>query len=82
MYFVNTPDQTFRRATSLPGSMRTVAQSVTNTTDLFRAQDYLGNILTNLQGNTVLHVKLEFYQATRYGVPPDYYKLETSTTRR
>jgi hypothetical protein len=82
MYFVNTPDQTFRRATSVPGSMRVVAQSVTNTTDLFRAQDYLGNVLTNLQDNMVLHVKLEFYQAARFGVPPDYYKLETSTTRR
>src|SRR3974390_1500212 len=30
MYFVNTPDQTFRRATSVPGSMRIAAQSVTN----------------------------------------------------
>ena len=81
MYFVNTPDQTFRRATSTPGSMRIVAQSVTNATDLFRAQDYLGNVLTNLQINTVLHLKLEFYQAARFGVPPDYYKLETSSTR-
>ena len=82
MYFVNTPDRTFRRATSLPGSMRVVAQSVTNATDLFRAQDYLGNVLTNMQNNTVLHVKLEFYQPTRFGVPPDYYKLETSVTPR
>jgi hypothetical protein len=82
MYFVNTADQKFRRATSVPGSTRIVAQSVTNATDLFRAQDYLGNVLTNMQDNTVLHLKLEFYQATRFGVPPDYYKLETSTTRR
>jgi hypothetical protein len=82
VYFVNTPDQTFRRVTSIPGSMRIVAQSVTNATDLFRAQDYLGNVLTNMQDNPVLHLKLEFYQATRFGVPPDYYKLETSTTPR
>jgi hypothetical protein len=82
MYFVNPPDQTFRRATSIPGSTRILAQSVTNTADLFRAQDYLGNILTNTQDNTVLHLKLEFYQAARFGVTPDYYKLETSTTRR
>ena len=82
MYFVNPPDQTFRRATSVPGSMRIVARSVTNATGLFRAQDYLGNVLTNMQNNTVLHLKLEFYQAARFGVPPDYYKLETSTTRR
>jgi hypothetical protein len=82
VYFVNPADQTFRRATSVPGSTRIVAQSVTNASDLFRAQDYLGNVLTNMQINTVLHLKLEFYQATRYGVPPDYYKLETSATRR
>ena len=82
MYFVNTADQKFRRATSVPGSTRIVAQSVTNATDLFRAQDYQGNLLTNSQDNTVLHLKLEFYEATRYGVPPDYYKLETSATRR
>ena len=82
MYFVNTADQKFRRATSAPGSTRVVAQSVTNSTDLFRAQDYLGNVLTNMQDNTVLHLKLEFYQAATFGVPPDYYKLETSATRR
>lgn len=82
MYFVNTGDHKFRRATSVSGSTRIVAQSVTNSSDLFRAQDYLGNVLTNAQNNTVLHLKLEFYQAPRFGVPPDYYKLETSTTRR
>ena len=82
MYFFNGPDRTFRRATSVPGSMRVVAQSVTNATDLFRAQDYLGNVLTNMQNNTVLHVTLEFYQPARFGVPPDYYQLETSVTPR
>jgi hypothetical protein len=82
MYFVNSADQTFRRATSVPGSMRTLAHSVTNAINLFRAQDYLGNLLTNMQDNTVLHFDLEFYQAARFGVPPDYYKLETSITRR
>jgi len=82
MYFVDTANHQFRRATSAPGSTRTLAASVTNAIDLFRAQDYLGNILTNMQDNTVLHLKLEFYQVARVGVPPDYYKLETSTTRR
>lgn len=82
MYFVNSGDHKFRRATSVAGSTRVVAQSVTNSSDLFRAQDFLGNVLTNAQNNTVLHFKLEFYQAARFGVPPDYYKLETSTTRR
>lgn len=82
VYFVNTNDQKFRRATSVKGSLRVLAQSVTNSTDLFRAQDYAGNLLTNLQVNTVLHVKLEFYQTNRFGVMPDYYKLETSATQR
>src|SRR3974390_1449252 len=44
MYFVNTGDQKFRRATSVPGSTRILARSVTNATDLFRAQDYLGHL--------------------------------------
>ena len=82
VYYVNTADRTFRRATSVSGSTRILAQSVTNATGLFRAQDYLGNLLTNIQDNTVLHLKLEFYQATRFGVPPDYYKLESSAIRR
>jgi len=82
LYYVNTADRKFRRATSTTGSTKILAQSVTNATDLFRAQDFSGNLLTNAQINTVLHLKLEFYQATRFGVPPDYYKLETSSTRR
>jgi hypothetical protein len=82
MYYVNSADQKFRRATSASGSTRILARSVTNSTDLFRAQDYSGNVLTNLQINSVLHLKLEFYQPTRFDVPPDYYKLETSASRR
>jgi hypothetical protein len=82
VYYVNTTDQKFRRATNAKGSARVLAQSVTNTTDLFRGQDYAGNVVTNILRNSVLHVKLEFYQAPRFGVMPDYYKLETSATRR
>jgi type II secretory pathway pseudopilin PulG len=82
VYYVNSSDKKFRRATNAKNSTRVLASSVTNTADLFRAQDYSGNVLTNLQDNTVLHVKLEFYQAPRFGVLPDYYKLETSATRR
>jgi len=82
VYYVNTNDHKFRRTTSVAGSTKILAQSVTNMASLFRAQDYSGNLLSNSQDNTVLHLKLEFYQATRYGVPPDYYKLETSATRR
>lgn len=82
VYYVSTADQKFRRGTHVRGSTRVLAQSVTNSADLFRAQDYLGNVLTNNQVNTALHLKLEFYEAARFGVPPDYYKLETSATRR
>jgi prepilin-type N-terminal cleavage/methylation domain-containing protein len=82
VYYVTSSDQKFRRATNAKGATRILAGSVTNTTDLFRAQDYAGNVLTNIQDNTVLHVKLEFYQAPRFGVLPDYYRLETSATRR
>ena len=82
VYYVKTADKTFRRATNAKGSTRVLAHSITNATGLFRAQDYLGNLLTNLEVNTALHLKLEFYQAARFGVPPDYYKLETSATRR
>jgi len=82
VYYVSSSDQKFRRATDVKGSTRVLAGSVTNIGDLFRAQDFAGNVLTNIQNNTVLHVKLEFYQAARFGVLPDYYKLETSATRR
>ena len=82
VYYVNSKDQKFRRATDMKNSTRVLAGSVTNTTDLFRAQDYAGNVVTNILDNTVLHLKLEFYQTSRFGVMPDYYKLETSATRR
>jgi len=82
VYYVNTNDHKFRRTTSVAGSTKILAQSVTNMANLFRGQDYSGNLLSNSQDNTILHLKLEFYQAARYGVPPDYYKLETSATRR
>lgn len=80
VYYVNTNDHKLRRTAS--GSSRVLAQSVTNIADVFLAQDFSGNVVSNDQVNAVMHLKLEFYQTTRYGVPPDYYKLETSATRR
>ena len=82
VYYVNTNDHKFRRTTSVGSSSRVLAQSVTNAADVFQAQDFSGNVVSNDQVNAALHLKLEFYQATRYGVPPDYYKLETSASRR
>src|SRR5205823_6213334 len=52
VYYVNSSDQKFRRATNAKGSTRVLAASVTNIADLFRAQDYAGNVLTNIQVNT------------------------------
>jgi len=81
-YFVNPADATFRRTTSLPDSAVILARSVTNAL-VFNAQDYLGNVLTNLSQNyRVIHVGLEFYQPARFRQTADYYKLETSVTRR
>jgi hypothetical protein len=81
VYFVNPADQTFRRTTSTPGSATIVAESVTNAM-VFSAQDHRGTVLTNNQNNRVIHMNLEFYQAARRMQPADYYKLETSVTRR
>lgn len=81
VYFVNPSDQTFRRATSTNGSGLVVAESITNAM-VFTAQDHLGNVLTNNQNNRVIHLNLEFYQAARHMQQADYYKLETSVTRR
>jgi hypothetical protein len=49
---------------------------------VFRAQDCLGNILTNNQNNRVIHLDLEFFQAQPQLPTPDYYKLETAVTKR
>jgi len=81
IYFVNPADKTFRRTTSEPDSATVVAESITNAV-VFRAQDHLGNVLTNNQNNRVIAVKLEFYQPRGYLQNADYYKLETAVTRR
>lgn len=81
IYFVNPSDQTFRRTTSTPGSAMVLAESITNSL-VFRAQDYRGNVLTNIQNNRVIHINLEFFQPRKYLQVADYYRLETSVTRR
>ena len=82
-YFVDSLDGTFRRTLSAPIGTNTIilADSVANTT-IFKAQDFSGQVLTNSQNNQVIHLTLEFYQPEHYLVGPDYYKLETSVTRR
>ncbi len=81
VYFVNPSDQTFRRTTSTPGNAIVVAGTITNTV-VFRAQDYLGRVLTNNQNNRVIHLDLEFHQPKRHLQIAGHYKLETSVTRR
>jgi type II secretory pathway pseudopilin PulG len=82
-YFVDSYDGTFRQTVSTPGGTHTIilADSVTNTM-VFQAQDFSGQVLTNSQNNQVIHLTLEFYQPEHFMVGPDYYKLETSVTRR
>jgi len=82
-YFLDSSDETFRRTELLPGGTNTfiLADSVTNTL-VFSAQDYSGNVLTNSLNDQVIHLLLEFYQPQSFMVDADYYKLETSVTRR
>jgi prepilin-type N-terminal cleavage/methylation domain-containing protein len=81
IYFLNPADKTFRRTTSTPGSAVILADSITNTV-VFSARDLSGNILTNNQHNRVIHLNLEFYHAKQFRQIADYYKFETSVTRR
>jgi prepilin-type N-terminal cleavage/methylation domain-containing protein len=84
LYFVNlTPaDQTLWRMTEQPGSAVILAESITNTV-AFRAENPItGQVLTNALNNRVIHFNLEFYQPRRHKQVADYYKLESSVTRR
>lgn len=81
VYFVNDQDKTFRRVTSVSRTPTVLATLVTNSV-IFRAQDYLGTVLTNQQNNRVIKVNLEFFQARGLTANAEYYKLETAVTRR
>ena len=80
-YFVNSSDQTLRRVTSTSGSAVILAEFVTNSM-AFSACDYSGKVLTNTQNNRVIHINFEIYQPRSQRQVADYYKLETSVTRR
>ena len=81
VYFVNPADHSFRRTASALGTTAILATSVTNLA-VFSAWDFTGNVLTNSQNNRVIHLTLEFFQPQPFLPAPDYYKLETSVTRR
>lgn len=81
IYYVKPSDKTFRRTTTATINSVVIAETVTNNV-VFRAQNYSGVVLTNNQNNRVIHVNLEFYQPRRHRQIADFYRLETSVTRR
>jgi prepilin-type N-terminal cleavage/methylation domain-containing protein len=81
IYFINPSDQTFRRTTDEVGTAKVLADSITNIM-IFAAQNFSGKVLTNSDNNRVIHLTLEFHQPARFMMGADYYKLETSMTRR
>jgi prepilin-type N-terminal cleavage/methylation domain-containing protein len=81
IYYLNPPDQSFRRVVTSTASTTILAQTVTNST-IFCAQDFQGNALTNNQNNHVIHATLEFFQPQQWLPVADYSKLETSVSRR
>ncbi len=86
-YYWDSNDTRFKRTTDGTGSSVVVANFITHQI-VFRAEDHLGNVMTNGQNNRVINLKLEFYQIQYpiVNIGPgglfDYYKLETRITRR
>jgi prepilin-type N-terminal cleavage/methylation domain-containing protein len=81
LYYLNPADNTFRRTTDQNDTVTNLADSVTNL-NIFTAQDYLGNTLSNNSVNQVIHVLLQIYQPEHYLSAPDFYQLETSVSPR
>lgn len=81
VYFVNAADQKLVRTTEQPGSAVILAEAITNTV-AFRAENHKGEVHTNNLNNRVLHFTFEFYQPRRYRQMAEYFKLESSVTRR
>ena len=86
-YYLDAADQSLKRKASGNGEVEEIASYITNQL-VFRAEDHLGNALTNDQNNRVIKMTLEFYQwefpVTRAGGGSyyDYYRLQTRITRR
>ncbi len=78
-YYLDPTDDTLKRRTS-GGQIDVVANYVTNSI-VFRAEDHLGNVLTNDQNNRVIRMNLEFYQ-WEFSDAYDYYRLQTKITCR
>jgi len=78
-YFVDFSDDTLKRRES-GSEIAIVANFITNLIP-FRAENYLGQVLTNDQNNRVIRMNLEFYQ-WEFPEEYDYYGLQTKVTRR
>jgi prepilin-type N-terminal cleavage/methylation domain-containing protein len=81
LYFVNAANQTFTRFATDLGTNSIIAQSVTNA-NIFQAQDYQGNVLTNNQSGGVIHCSVQFYAAPPQSPVPGYYQVQTAVAPR
>lgn len=86
-YYLDTAEKSLMRKTSGDSELEEIASYITNQM-VFRAEDHLGNALTNDQNNRVIKMTLEFYQweypVARAGGGSyyDYYRLQTKIARR
>ena len=86
-YFWDAEDKKLKRTTNGTTSTFVVANSVSNEF-VFRAEDHLGNLMSNNFNNRVIAMDLRFYQIA-YPVTPvgpgnyyDFYQLRGKFTRR
>ena len=86
-YYLDPADQSLKRMAVGNSQIEEVARYLTNQM-VFRAEDHLGNVLTNDQNNRVIRMTLDFFQwefpVTRVGEGGYYdsYRLQTKITRR
>jgi prepilin-type N-terminal cleavage/methylation domain-containing protein len=85
-YFWDASDQRLKRAASGTTQIEVIASFITNQI-VFRAEDYLGNALTNDVNNRIIKMTLDFCQWELPSVQVvggyfDYYRLQTRITRR
>lgn len=84
-YFFDTQTQELRRIHSGDAQSVLIAEHLTNTM-YFRAEDFRGNVQTDLSHKGVINVRLQFYQyqypVTRVGPGNyyDFYKMEMKVT--
>lgn len=85
IYFHDT-DNTLKRWSTDTKKLTTICEYVTNR-NVFAAQDFAGNVLTNNENNRVIEVTLKFLQehtkgAAQKGGLHNYYQAQTKVTRR